>query len=249
MIPVATVIADIASYLPPDTLAGVAYLAPCPFIGDIMLSMGTPFILSLLNTLATSDDALTQERSLDAFADACFKDPAAIDWRLRTSWRGMASFCGREQRRFVTTRAQDPTALFSLVSGKSVHPATRETVPALPTMVIIGKDDSQIFADKLETAMRQHFRDLDFVVLPNRGHSIHVECEDDVMERVLAFGRRVFALPDHRATGGGESDACSSTTSSSDVPEDDGGTSGKALGAASYFPPPLQESRPGLSNT
>ena len=191
----ATVIPDIASHLPPDTLAGIAYIAPCPFIGPVMLNMGTPFILELLTTLASADDALTQERALDAFADSCFRDPASVDWRLRAFWRGMGAYVGREQRRFVTTRAQDPAALFALASGRAVDAATQRPVPPVPVLLQIGREDAHIFVDRLEAEMRPHFADLEYVVLPGRGHSIHVECEEEVMDRILAFARRVFALP------------------------------------------------------
>lgn len=160
-----------------------------------MLSMGTPFILSLLTILASSDEALAQERALDDFANSCFRDPSAIDWRLRALWRGMGSYVGREQRRFATTREQDPSGLFRLASGKAVDVSTQQSVPPLPTLVQIGKEDAQIYTDKLEAAMREHYRDMEFVVLPERGHSIHVEAQDEVMERILDFAGRVLRLP------------------------------------------------------
>ena len=107
----------------------------------------------------------------------------------------MGAYVGREQRRFVTTRAQDPEALFALASGRAVDAATQRPVPPVPVLLQIGREDAHIFVDRLEAEMRPHFADLEYVVLPGRGHSIHVECEEEVMDRILAFARRVFALP------------------------------------------------------
>lgn len=160
-----------------------------------MQKIGTPFILNLLTTLSTSDEAVIQEKALDDFADSCFMDPFTIDWKLRASWRGMGTFVRREQRKFVTTRAQDPSALLALVSGKAIDRTTLQTLPPLPVHLQIGAEDSQIFPDILEAELRPFYRNLEFVVLPNRGHSIHVEAREEVMDRILRFARKVYRLP------------------------------------------------------
>lgn len=87
----ATVTADIASHLPQDTMAGIVYMAPCPYLG-IMPSIGTPFILNLLLDLTSTDDATSADDNMQIFFDSCFADAEKISWETRALWKGKNAF-------------------------------------------------------------------------------------------------------------------------------------------------------------
>ena len=162
-----TVVTDIAAHLPVDTLAGIVYLTACPYIGPIMQTIGTPFILNLLTDIASSDDATTTDDSMQIFFNSCFVNPSTIPWETRALWQGFSTFQRPRHRRFVISRSQDPSGLLAL-GAKGV-----------PNLTLIGSKDPQISYQPYEKEVRSIFSNSEFHVLEGAGHSIHFENRDE----------------------------------------------------------------------
>ncbi|OCB92236.1 alpha/beta-hydrolase [Sanghuangporus baumii] len=177
----ATVTADIAAHLPQDTLAGIVYMAPCPYIG-LMPSIGTPFILNLLYDITSADDATSADDNMQIFFNSCFTDAEKTPWETRALWQGMSTFQRPRHRRFVVSRTQDPTRLLQLGTE------------GLPVLVLIGTKDPQIRTESLRTEMKKSFSNVDFYALEGAGHSIHYENKNEVMKRIMLFAKKTLTV-------------------------------------------------------
>lgn len=174
----ATVISDIAAYMPSNTLAGVVYIAPCPYIGQIMQEIGSKFILDLLITLTTDSTADTVTTGLGTFSDSCFTDANTIPWSIRAFWRGMASFQKQHHMLFSATRPQDPSKLFELGAN------------GLPVLLLSGTSDKLVMAPAIKSAVQRLFKNSEIHLLPGAGHTPHYENKEVVMSYISSFVRR-----------------------------------------------------------
>lgn len=174
----ATVIADIAANLPKDTLSGVIYIAPCPYIGPIMQTIGSKFILDLLVTLTTSPDTSIVNNELGTFADSCFTDINKIPWSVRAFWRGMASFQKQHHMLFSVSRPQDPAKLFELGAD------------GIPVLLLNGTADPQVMAHSIKSEIQRLFKNSEIHLIPGAGHTPHYENKELVMEYISSFVRR-----------------------------------------------------------
>ncbi|KAI0313238.1 alpha/beta-hydrolase [Amylostereum chailletii] len=175
----ATIVADIAQHLPPDTLSGVVHLAGLPYIGPIMSIVGKPVILDFLPGLFTTTDSVTSAKTKIAFVDSLFADPAAVPYETKCAWIGSALTQMPAVSQCVCTRPQDPDALFDVAKK------------GLPLLLLCGSEDSQIDAEKVVDEMKARFSDVTVRVFEGLGHALFYEDQAAVMESIVAFARRV----------------------------------------------------------
>lgn len=179
----ATVVADIASYLPDGIIAGVVYLAALPYIGPIMGRVGTQTILGMLPALFCEDSVATSTRTAIKFIDTLFVDPSSISWETKALWIGMAACQTPTDRSLSLSRPQDPSKLHEL--GRQ----------GLPLLIVNGTSDQQVKGGAVVEEMKSYFKDLDVVMISKKGsHAVFYENQDEVMDAVTAFSNRVHSI-------------------------------------------------------
>ncbi|THH14921.1 hypothetical protein EW146_g5487 [Bondarzewia mesenterica] len=170
-----TVACDISAHLPSDTLAGVVYLAGLPFIGPIMGRIGTPTIAGFRPGLVTTDDVDLSTSTTVGFVNSLFVNPDAVPFELKCAWMGTAVLQSPRVRKFVLSRAQDPTKLFELGSH------------GLPLLIMSGTCDSQIKGDVLAEEMKQHFKNVDVNMIEGGNHALFYDYPEEVVRSIISF--------------------------------------------------------------
>ncbi|KAH8113551.1 alpha/beta-hydrolase [Phellopilus nigrolimitatus] len=173
-----TVLADIASYLPANTIVGAVYLSALPYIGSVMGRVATPTMSNIIRGL-TCDESVS--RVVDAaikLTENCFTDSATVAWETRCLWLGMTSCQTPAHRVFLLTRLQNPDKLMELGAQ------------GLPLLILHGTDDNIVNGEVVVEEMKPHFRDLE-VVMVKGSHVLFYENTEEVMDRITSFMLRV----------------------------------------------------------
>lgn len=176
----ATVIADIATHLPFDTLAGAVYLVALLYIGPVMERVGTSTILGFLPGLTSENDATLFSGTATAFTDSLFAHPEDVPWEMKCLWIGMAAHQTPMHRRFILSRLQDPARLFEL--GQQ----------GFPLLIVNGTQDQQVKGDAVVAEMKQYFKNLKICMIEKGGsQAVHYENEKEVMNSIVAFASEI----------------------------------------------------------
>ncbi|KAI5117032.1 hypothetical protein M0805_002248 [Coniferiporia weirii] len=178
----AAVVADIASYLPDDSIAGVVYLCALPYIDGAMLQrVTTPIVLDLIAASSREDSVETFLKTTSDFFDSLFIDPATIPWETKCLWTGMAACQTPAHKQFVVSRPQDPARLLEL-GGKG-----------LPLLIVYGAEDKQIVGEAVAAEMKPFFKDLKIAMIKKGGsHAVFYENTEEVMDRITLFTLRYY---------------------------------------------------------
>lgn len=102
--PGATEPCDVCANISPNPLAGIAWMAPLPYVGPIMGAVGTPVILGFLPGFVNTTDVALHISTKTAFVDSLVNDPATLDFKLRMSMIGQCCI----HRRWRTLSRRDP---------------------------------------------------------------------------------------------------------------------------------------------
>ncbi|THH11695.1 hypothetical protein EW146_g7950 [Bondarzewia mesenterica] len=176
----ATVVCDIVSHLPSDTLGGVIYLGALPYIGSIMGRIGTEVILGFQPGLVTNDDVSLSLSTVVDFVESLFVKPDVVPFELKCSWMGCAVLQSPKVRTLLLTRSQDPSDLFKLGAE------------GLPLLVLSGTADSQVKGDVVVKEMQEQFKNVDFNMIEGGGHALFYEFPDQVINSIDSFVSKVL---------------------------------------------------------
>ncbi|KAH9929352.1 Alpha/Beta hydrolase protein [Fomitopsis serialis] len=175
----ATVACDICANISPNPLAGIAWMTPLPYVGPIMGAVGTPVILGFLPGLVSATDVALHVSTKIAFVDSLVNDPAALDFKLKTSMIGQAMLHPPEVAQLITTRPQDPAKLFE--AGQQ----------GVPLLLLHGTADTQVKGAVVEKEIGPHFKDFEVREIEGGCHALPLEYLDEVVESLLKFVKRV----------------------------------------------------------
>ncbi|EJD03381.1 alpha/beta-hydrolase [Fomitiporia mediterranea MF3/22] len=178
----ATMCVDIAAHFPENPFAGIVYLCGLPHVGPIIQRVITPEVLSMVSGLVSEDSIATSLSTMRTFIDLLFLNPTKIPWEFRVLLFGMTGLQRPFHRQLTLTRHQDPSRLFEL--GKQ----------GLPLLVLGGSYDRQIMNDAVAAEMRPYFRNMEVHSIEKDGsHAVFLENQEETMDRILDFARRVNA--------------------------------------------------------
>ncbi|KAG7441923.1 alpha/beta-hydrolase [Guyanagaster necrorhizus] len=174
-----TIVCDIASHLPKDTLAGVVYLAALPFIGPIMGRVGTSTVLGFLPGLFNTDDVNFSAKTTIEFVDSLFVDPKNVPFNFKASCLGSALLQPPKVCSHVLSRPQDPEKLYEL--GKA----------GLPMLVLGGTADQQVKGAVVVEEMKPYYKNLDVRMVEGGSHALFYDNEAEVVDSISSFASRV----------------------------------------------------------
>ncbi|KAJ7083252.1 alpha/beta-hydrolase [Mycena epipterygia] len=169
---------DVATHLPPATLSGVVYLAGVP---DTIITreMAAPALIAVIPGLVSNDSVAVHQASVSVFIDALFADPAAVPYAVRCLHAGHS--LSPEIMGLCLTRSMDVESLWA--AGRA----------GLPMLVVQGTLDAHRVggAKGVDEIMRPHFKNYEIIWLEGRGHALHYECPDEIVDILIKFTKKV----------------------------------------------------------
>lgn len=177
----ATVVTDIVAHLPPRTLSGAVWIAPLPYLGDILPRILTEYIRELTPSTLRNDDVGLFAATKAIFLDSLFSRPDQVSYELKSLWTGASVATTPADMILSCSRTQDPEALLRVA---------REG--AVPLLLLQGSADRHLDANKLVQEVKPLWKDAEVVVFEGLGHALFYENVDGVMERLRNFVARVY---------------------------------------------------------
>ncbi|EJD03372.1 alpha/beta-hydrolase [Fomitiporia mediterranea MF3/22] len=196
------IMADIASYLPPNTFLGVVCLAGSPYSNEQMRDTSTAAMKSLVQGLLTNTDVLAEQQAVVAANRLLFlRDPNPssdflrktaeaiangadfheenpdVSYATRCALVGMAMYMSPKDRFLAVSRQQDNTKIIEL--GRS----------GFPLLVIYGTHDAYISGEKMVDIVRPVFVNMKVKVIEGASHAPFLEKPNEVMKDILDFAR------------------------------------------------------------
>ncbi|KAJ7291606.1 alpha/beta-hydrolase [Mycena rebaudengoi] len=183
----AAVATDIATHLPPATLSGVVYLAGVPCTGEILGEMVAPGLAVALPGLLCKDDVSAFQMSSAIFTDRLFAQPETVPYKVKCLYLGHS--LRPEIMELSLNRPMDVQHFWK--AGKD----------GLPLLVVQGTTDEHRAGSpkSAEDVLKPHFKNFESVWLENRGHALHYECPEDIVQLLIRFTQKVGGK-DYRTT-------------------------------------------------
>jgi pimeloyl-ACP methyl ester carboxylesterase len=188
---IAAVAADICAHITPLPIRGVIWLAPLPWIGEILPIVATPEVLAIIPGLVSPDNT---DHAFETRLTFCRqlvspKWLPSVPFKTFTSWLGQSIMQSPMWGSLLLGRKQDQTRLLE------------EAGKGLPFVVISGTDDCQINGKKIEENMKPVIKDWEFHLLDGVGHTPFWEEPKSCVEIILKFVVRVNNNTTQRVAG------------------------------------------------
>ena len=198
------ILVDIASYLPKGIILGSVSLSGSPYNSEAFFPAIRPAMISFTSKLTSSTDLtmhhncmlannrLLFTRDIDAgpgFLDDTIKkseegsdfadENPDVGYVTRVGIAGMTSLMSPSDRVLATSREQDNTKVFEWAAE------------GLPLLVVHGTRDAFFDGEKMVEVVKEVFKDLEVVMIPNGSHAPFVEFPEAVVEPILRFSDRL----------------------------------------------------------
>ncbi|KAJ7697657.1 alpha/beta-hydrolase [Mycena rosella] len=170
----AAVATDVVRHLPSATLSGVIYLAGVPAT-SLLSELASPPLIAILPALVLNESVSAYQAAADAFTDKLFAQPDAVPYDVRCLHKG---------------HSLTPVIMgLSLARPMAVEDLWRAGQEGLPLLMLQGTLDRHRIgsAKGIHQIMRPHFRNIEMVWLEGRGHALHYECREEVIEHLIRF--------------------------------------------------------------
>ncbi|VDB86522.1 unnamed protein product [Peniophora sp. CBMAI 1063] len=178
----ATVIADIAAYLPPQSISGAVYLSALPYTSMVTRVVPKP-VLETIRRFHRKDDAASFVSAKMPFINGCFAQADQVPAELRCLWAGGTLASTPHDLESAFNRPQDPTALLE-IAQKGL----------LPLLVLHGDSDAIIEAKSLVREVEaMAWKGASIVLLEGVGHAPFYESTESVMTHIGELAKRVQA--------------------------------------------------------
>ena len=169
-------LADITTYLGPDSYSGVIFLGSCPFRSwnpEII----SPWFRKMFSRYLSPDlpDLCSTARE---FVEAFAFDPDRVPPATKLSWIGAYAIQHPAVKANFAARARDEDALKG-VTGK------------IPVLVLLGKEDKFVLSNRLGELFKETFADAEVHIWPGVGHVTFFEEPEKTRDVILAFVKRV----------------------------------------------------------
>ncbi|KAJ7746296.1 alpha/beta-hydrolase [Mycena metata] len=174
----ATVATDVVTHLPPGTISGIIYLAGVPGTG-VAPEMVAPALLELFPAFLSDQSVIAYQIATAVVTDRLFAHPETVPYAVKAFYLGQRltpAIMG-----FSLSRAMDMDSLWK--AGQD----------GLPLLVIEGTEDGHRggSAKNVDEVMRPHFKNYENVWLEGRGHALHYESPDEIVELLITFTKKV----------------------------------------------------------
>lgn len=186
--------ADIATYLPPNTLSGIVYL--CGLLRTKAFGLTTPLAFkygSVLRnpeasaeavqaaTLGFSNGIFDLQSEVDAGSELDLKSRRLRRWGVQSTWLGYGVHQTANHRSLVSSRDQDISSLYALGSE------------GFPVLVVHGAQDALVNPRAVIEESQKHFTNLRVVLIEDGGsHAVFHENPDEVMKNIGEFANEVW---------------------------------------------------------
>ncbi|KAJ7036860.1 alpha/beta-hydrolase [Mycena alexandri] len=174
----ATVATDVVTHLPPDTISGIIYLAGVPGT-SVAPEMVAPALFELFPAFSTDDSVTAYQAATAVVTDRLFAHPKAVPYAVKAWYLGQRltpAIMG-----FSLSRAMDIDSLWKAGTGRSSFARRRGT-----------KDGHRGGSAKnVDEVMRPHFKNYESVWLEGRGHALHYESPNEIVDLLITFTKKV----------------------------------------------------------
>ncbi|KAJ7199560.1 Alpha/Beta hydrolase protein [Mycena haematopus] len=174
----AAVATDVVTHLPPDTLSGVIYLSGVPAT-SIVGEMAPPPLAVALPALMSNESVSAYQVAAEVFTETLFSHPDAVSYAVRCMHMGHS--LTPEIMRFSVSRPMNIDKLWE--AGRA----------GLPLLSVQGTKDGhrEGGAKSIDEIMRPHFKHYESIWLEGRGHALHSECPNEIIENLITFTKKV----------------------------------------------------------
>ncbi|KAF7346175.1 Alpha/beta-hydrolase [Mycena sanguinolenta] len=174
----AAVATDVATHLPPDTLSGVIYLSgmPAPSVAG---EMAPPALVAVLPGLISDESVSAYQAAAAVFSERLFSHPDAVSYATQCLHRGHS----------LTPQIMG----FHLARSMNIDKVWEAGQAGLPLLVVQGTKDGhrEGSAKSVDEIMRPHFKNYEMVWLEGKGHALHAECPNEIVEFLITFTKKV----------------------------------------------------------
>jgi len=173
----AAVATDVVTHLP-GTLAGVIYLSGVPST-SVVGEMAPPPLVAALPGLVSNESVSAYQVSAGIFTDRLFAHPDAVSYAVQCMHKG---------------HSLTPEIMaLSLSRPMSIDKLWMAGQAGLPLLIVQGTKDGhrEGGAKSVDEIMRPHFKDYQIIWLEGRGHALHAECPDEIVECLITFTKKV----------------------------------------------------------
>jgi pimeloyl-ACP methyl ester carboxylesterase len=169
---------DVVSHLPPDTLSGVIYLSGVPDT-TVVGEMAAPPLVAALPGLVSNESVSAYQAAAEIFTDRLFAHPEAVSYAVKCMHMGHS----------LTPEIMG----FSLARPMSIDKLWKAGQDGLPLLVVQGTKDGhrEGSAKSVEEIMKPHFKNYEMIWLEGRGHALHSECPNEIIEIMIPFTKKV----------------------------------------------------------
>lgn len=169
---------DVVSHLPPDTLSGVIYLSGVPDT-TVVGEMAAPPLVAALPGLVSNESVSAYQAAAEIFTDRLFAHPEAVSYAVKCMHMGHS----------LTPEIMG----FSLARPMSIDKLWKAGQDGLPLLVVLGTKDGhrEGSAKSVEEIMKPHFKNYEMIWLEGRGHALHSECPNEIIEIMIPFTKKV----------------------------------------------------------
>ncbi|KAJ7352316.1 alpha/beta-hydrolase [Mycena albidolilacea] len=174
----AAVATDVVSHLPRDTLSGVIYLSGVPDT-SIIGEMAAPPLIAALPGLVSNESVSAYQAAAAEFTERLFAHPNAVSYAVKCIHKGHS----------LTPEIMG----LSLSRPMTVEKLWKAGQAGLPLLIVQGTKDGhrEGSAKSIDDIMRPHFKNYEIVWLEGRGHALHAECPNEVVEVLITFTKKV----------------------------------------------------------
>ncbi|KAF7330212.1 Alpha/beta-hydrolase [Mycena venus] len=175
---IAAVATDVLTHLPPGTLSGVIYLSGVPSTSTVG-EMAAPPLVSVLPGLVSNESVSAYQAAAAVFTERLFAQPDAVSYAVRCMHMGHS--LTPEIMALSLSRPQNIDKLWE--AGQA----------GLPLLSIQGTLDGHREGGpkSIDDIMRPHFKKYESIWLEGRGHALHSECPNEVVEHLITFTKKV----------------------------------------------------------
>ncbi|KAJ7131705.1 alpha/beta-hydrolase [Mycena crocata] len=174
----AAVATDVVSHLPPDTLSGVIYLSGVPAT-SVVGQMAAPPLIVALPGLMSNESVSAYQAAATIFTDRLFAHPEAVPYAVRCLHTGHS----------LTPEIMS----LSLARPMVVENLWKAGQEGLPLLVVQGTLDGHRDGGEkgVEEVMKPHFKNYEMIWLEGRGHALHYECPNEIVDILITYTKKV----------------------------------------------------------
>ncbi|KAF8987691.1 alpha beta-hydrolase [Cyathus striatus] len=172
-----TVVTDIFSFLPPQTISGIVAIAATP---STNLAVITPFDNTIIPLFAVDNNVAVDINAKNTFVEACFNNASNITIQTRWTWLGSSVLQLPAITALVGQRTQDLAKLFEAGAR------------GIPYLSISGTADKISLNDNITEEIRPHFTNLEVYKIEGGSHALFIDNKEEFIQVLIPYAKKVL---------------------------------------------------------